>query len=131
MISQEVIDSKEEEIRERVSRLSNDDKKVFYFLVNKKIKDPDTYAVLNWLFIAGLHHFYLHKFMRGFINLSLSGISLIGITMSLKNDSWSSFLIFLGLGVLLFFIELPQLFASQKIVQEYNNTVMEEALLQL
>jgi four helix bundle protein len=55
-------------LRVKVLELSEDDRRSFYRLVKKKIKDPDTYAVLNWLVLTGLHHFYLGQWLRGTIN---------------------------------------------------------------
>ena len=51
------------------------------FPLLESLKDHDTYAVLNYLLVAGLHHFYLGKFLEA-INLIIlaSGIGLIIFT---------------------------------------------------
>jgi len=47
----------------------------FYRKSGKKIRDPDTYAALNWFFVIGLHHFYLRRWLRGWLNVGLIVIS--------------------------------------------------------
>jgi len=117
------VDNEEELIRQRISSLSNNDKKSYYEKIENKIKDPDNYAVLNWFFLSGLHHFYLGRNIKGFINLSISLISIILFSFSVIN-----ILIFFILILIIFLIEIPQLFRSQIIVQNYNNNVMDEEL---
>jgi TM2 domain-containing membrane protein YozV len=96
----------EERLRADISKLSLVDKKLYYQIEQQLIKDPDTYAVLNWFLPAGIHHFYLGKSIRGFTLDSYGVLIIIGILL----------------------IELPQLFKSQSIVFEYNNNVMKTAL---
>lgn len=61
----------ENKLRDQISRLPLEKKRHYYNLEEDNLKDPDTYAALNWLFIAGLHHFYLGRWKRGSINLIL------------------------------------------------------------
>ncbi|BDF93506.1 TM2 domain-containing protein [Pseudoalteromonas sp. KAN5] len=114
------LNAEEEQLRSQVNALSAEERKLFYQQLKARVKDPDTYAVLNWFFAAGLHHFYLGKFQRGAVNLTLMLIGLLTI---------NSVGIFLIIFVLL--IELPQLFKSQLIVQQYNNHVMSDILSHL
>tara|TARA_B100001059_G_C17347649_1_gene338993 strand:- start:150 stop:518 length:369 start_codon:yes stop_codon:yes gene_type:complete len=116
----EQLNAQEEQLRSEVNTLSPDQRKLFYQQEKRLVKDPDTYAVLNWFFAAGLHHFYLGKFQRGAVNLTLMLIGILTIY---------SFGVFLIIVVLL--IELPQLFKSQRIVHQYNNQVMADILKQL
>lgn len=118
MKSKEAIQEDEEHIRKLVRELPDEKRLLFFKRAERNLKDPDTYATLNYLFIAGLHHFYLGKWVRGSINLF---IFLFGVV-----------LLFTGLaviGVLLLIIislvELKALFRSQILIQEYNNDVME------
>ncbi len=118
MKTEEAIQEDEERIRRLVREMPDEQRLFFFKQTEQKLKDPDTYATLNYLFIAGLHHFYLGKWIRGLINLS---IFLFGVM-----------LLFTGLailGVLLLIIitvvEFKALFKSQVIIQEYNNKVME------
>ena len=69
MQSQEEIEKEENNLRNKIQELSDDNRKIFYSKIEKEIKDPDTYAVLNWLFIAGIHHYYLKKWLNGTINI--------------------------------------------------------------
>lgn len=61
----------EEDLRLRARELPDQARKLYFERVKKEIKDPDTYAVLNWFFVTGLHHMYLGDFVRGTINLAL------------------------------------------------------------
>ncbi|PAY01744.1 hypothetical protein CKO50_08245 [Pseudoalteromonas sp. HM-SA03] len=110
----------EESLRNQVAQLSPEARKQYYQLEEQLVKDPDTYAVLNYFFAAGLHHFYLGKTARGAINLTLMLLGLV-------------FILFYGwvLLILVCLIELPQLFNSQKIVRKYNIDVMREVLDEL
>ena len=67
--SLEKIEEREENIRERIKNISGDQRVLYYNEVNKRIKDPDTYATLNYFFIVGVHHFYLGKWIRGSLNI--------------------------------------------------------------
>ncbi|ADD68060.1 conserved hypothetical protein [Denitrovibrio acetiphilus DSM 12809] len=120
----EKVSDEEERIRDEVRTLSDDQRAVFYKTADKELKDPDTYAVLNWMFLSGLHHFYLKKNFQGGLNLALSIFSLVLIFSFSK--------IFVIFGILLFFtlglVELPDMFRSQVIVQDYNNQVMKGIL---
>lgn len=118
-MTSEELNAQEEQLRAKVNALPTEQRKQFYQLQKHHIKDPDTYAVLNWFFAAGLHHFYLGKFQRGAVNLTLMLIGLLTIY---------SFGILLIIIVLL--IELPQLFKSQRIVHQYNNHIMADILKQ-
>ena len=115
----------EEQLREQITLLNSEQKKSYYALEVAQVKDPDTYAALNWAFLAGLHHFYLGKWQRGLLNLVLM---LIGVLFYL-----SQLPPLLGAGVILlvFIIELPQLFNSQQIIHQYNNDVMKRLLKQV
>lgn len=122
MLSKEKIEQQEEKIREEINQLSDDQRRKFYAIVKKRIKDPDTYAVLNWFFVAGLHHFYLGRVVRGLVDLS---VFFAGIVLILTGSG-------IGLGILMIFgiliIELNALFRSQVIVQHHNNKIAREVL---
>lgn len=124
MQNQEEIEKEENNLRNKIQELSDDNKKIFYLKIEKEIKDPDTYAVLNWLFIAGIHHFYLKKWLNGTINIVVFSIGML--LLFADND------IFFGIGIgmllSLFIVELIQLFKSQLIIQYYNNQVTKRLL---
>ncbi|HEY0731357.1 MAG TPA: hypothetical protein VGD33_02965, partial [Chitinophagaceae bacterium] len=82
------------------------------------LKDPDTYATLNYLFIAGLHHFYLGKWVRGLVNLS---IFLFGVLLLFTGLALAGVFLLIVITV----VELKALFKSQTIIQEYNNDIMD------
>ncbi len=124
MLSSAEEDAREEALRLRVRDLPDDQRKAFYASAEKKLKDPDTFAVLNYLFIAGLHHFYLGRWLRGLINLAVfaAGIYLMFL------DQWRNGFIVIGVITVL---ELYALFRSQVIVKAYNNRVSEDILASL
>ncbi|MCF2859128.1 TM2 domain-containing protein [Pseudoalteromonas sp. SMS1] len=110
----------EEALRADISSLTPDARKQYYQLEEQLVKDPDTYAVLNYFFAAGLHHFYLGKIARGILNAVLMLIGLITFAIG----GWV-------LIILVIVIELPQLFKSQKIVRKHNIDVMKGVINEL
>ena len=124
MQKQAIIDEQQEQIRRQVRELSDEKRRSYYALVEKKLKDPDTYATLNYIFIAGLHHFYLGKWMLGIINIV---VFWGGVAAIFFNE------IELGValiaGIIIF--ELYELFQSQKIVQDYNNNASQDVIQSL
>ena len=118
MKADEVIQAEEERIRQWVRELPDDKRLAFFKQAEKSLKDPDTYATLNYLFIAGLHHFYLGKWIRGSINLLIFVAGVLCIFTGLT-----------GLGILILIaisaVELKALFKAQLVIQEYNNSVMQ------
>ena len=119
MKNKETIQADEERIRKWVRELPDDKRWRFFQQTEQALKDPDTYAALNYLFIAGLHHFYLGKWLRGFINLS---IFITGAVLLFTHFAAAGLLLLIGITV----IELKDLFYSQLVVQDYNNAVMEK-----
>ncbi|WP_020592395.1 TM2 domain-containing protein [Kiloniella laminariae] len=119
MLSKEEVLAREEKLRKQVRDLPDDQRLSFFRETEKRLKDPDTYATLNYIFIAGLHHFYLGKWGRGIANIT---IFLIAVIFLFTGN--------IALGVLVFLVitafELFELFRSQLIVQHYNNDVMED-----
>jgi len=124
-MTEESLRLEEEQLRDKIAKLTPEQKKYYYALEVEQVKDPDTYAVLNWACLAGLHHFYLGKWLRGLVNLVLM---LLGATLY-----FTSLLPMIGGGLILLvlIIELPQLFNSQNIVHHYNNQLMKILLKQV
>lgn len=123
-VDKEALRLEENKLREQVAALSVEQKRKYYAQELKHIKDPDTYAALNWIFVMGLHHFYLGKWLRGLINLILM---LVGAVLY-----FSGMFTLIGavLVAFVFIIELPQLFNSEKIIYQYNNQLMRNILKQ-
>ena len=121
MLDQAVVDEQEEALRQRIGRLSDAHRQRFYARVKKEIKDPDTYAALNWFFVTGLHHFYLGKWWQGAFDLAAF---IIGILLIVFDH------VLLGVALigLITVIELWALFRSQVIVQDWNNRIYAAAL---
>lgn len=110
----------EERLRERVRALDDAKRRRFYDEVDRRLRDPDTYAVLNWMFF-GLHHFYLGRWLRGAINLMILALGVFLIIGGLVSAG-------IALIAALSIVELLQLFRSQVIVADYNNAVQAEVL---
>ena len=121
MLRQEEVEAEEESLRKAIRELSEDRRAEFYRQAGKTVKDPDTYAALNWFFIAGLHHFYLGRWQLGLLDL---GALVIAISC------FSAGLIWAGVAVLVvvYSWELWQLFRSQIIVQDWNNRLYRDLL---
>ncbi|ASI94042.1 hypothetical protein [Vibrio rotiferianus] len=108
----EQLEKQEELLRSQVNSLPEHQKKEFYERQSKSLKDPDTYATLNWFFLGGFHHCYLGKYALFALELILLIVSIVGFVLGHP----SAFLIL----ALLIIYELPQLFFSQKIARQHN-----------
>ena len=121
-LNKDLVEYQNQRLKQRVSDLSAEQKKDYYNLLTPALKDHDTYAVLNYVLVAGLHHFYLGKILRGAINLAIlmTGISLILFTKY----------VFVGTLLIIFILitELLALFRSQVIVMNHNNQLSEDIL---
>lgn len=116
-MNKEQLEQEEERIRGLVRELPEEQRAAFYQQAEKQLKDPDTYATLNYIFIAGLHHFYLGKWGRGLINII---IFWFGVALLFSSHTGLGALVILAISV----IELYELFRSQSIVLQHNNALM-------
>ena len=114
MLKKDEVEAEEEALRQAIRRLSDDQRIEFYRHAGKTVKDPDTYAALNWFFIAGLHHFYLGRVGRGVLDLAALLVAIVCFVDGL---------VWLGASVLVvvYAWEVWALFRSQIIVQDWNN----------
>lgn len=114
---------REEALRDRLRQLEDHERAAFYRIYTPRLKDPDTYAVLNWLCLAGLHHFYLGRLGAGAFNLALllTGLMLLFVTPAIGA----------ALIALVLVAELPALFRSQLVVADYNAALGEATLREL
>ncbi len=124
MLKLEDVEHKEEQLRQRINRLSNAHRKRFYQIAKKKLRDPDTYAVLVYFFMVGVHHLYLGYYLRGAINLI---VVMAGFLLMFAGHTGIGFLLMAIVPI----IEVWDLFRSQIIVQDRNNQIMELLLDEL
>ena len=121
-LKKDLVEYESQRLKERVRELNDDQRRHYFNLLEPALKDHDTYAVLNYLLLLGLHHFYLGKFFRGSLNLIilLTGTSLILFTKY----------VFVGTLIIFFIliVELLALFRSQVIVMNHNNHLSKEIL---
>jgi TM2 domain-containing membrane protein YozV len=118
MLSKDELEEQEENIRVRVMELSDARRATYFKLLEKKLKDPDTYATLNFIFIAGLHHFYLGRWRRGLLNIL---VFWVGIALLFTGFFAVGIIVIVAITMLEFY----ELFRSQLIVKDYNNRLME------
>ncbi|MDO6765517.1 TM2 domain-containing protein [Agarivorans sp. 1_MG-2023] len=124
MLNREQLEQQQEQLRLSVRELPDERRKQFHHAWQKQVKDPDSYAVLNYLMLAGLHHFYLAKWLRGLLNL---GISLVALLLMLGGVwQWG-----LAMLIAITVVELPALFRSELMVLQHNNQKMQALLKQL
>lgn len=121
MLHQRDVDAEEECLREQANSLPDEQRKAFYCDVKRQLRDPDTYAALNWFFLAGLHHFYLGRWGRGLFNLA---VFLAGVVLIILQQIWLG----IALIVLVSVWELWALFRAQIIVQNWNNQLYRRLL---
>lgn len=117
------VKAREEALRERLRTLQDHDRAAFYRIYTPRLKDPDTYAVLNWLCLAGLHHFYLGRLGAGAVNLTLmlTGVALLFVAPIVGGVLIAAVLV----------AELPALFRSQLVVADHNAALGEATLREL
>lgn len=122
MFSEKELNLEESDLRQQIAALSTAEQERYHRLAAASLKNPDTYAMLNWLFLLGIHHFYLHRWLRGVINLILTSVALyLLITQDARAYA----------GVLLLavaIIEVPQLLNYEHIVHAFNNRSMRSCL---
>lgn len=114
MLDERDTEREEDRLRDIIGRLPADQRRAFYERARNRIKDPDTYAALNWFFLAGLHHFYLGRAGRGAVNL-------FGFVIGLALLFSALFLLGLVLILVILAVELFELARSQAIVRHHNN----------
>lgn len=118
----------EEAHRQRERELPPDHLLAYRREINRRVKDPDTYAVLVYGIGFGLHHFYLGRF--GLFLLDL----ICGIVFWVSIIQW--FLTGEGLPILISILAIGYniydtiycLMFSQRIVREYNLDLSKSAL---
>ncbi len=121
MLDQRAIEAEEDRLRTAAARLPDSERAAFHRKARRRLRDPDTYAVLNWFFMVGLHHFYLGRHGRGLLDI---GLVVAGIGLMVGGH------VLFGIGAILvvFILELRALFRSQTIVQDWNNRIQRELL---
>lgn len=121
MPDQRAIDAEEDRLRAAAAGLPDRERAAFHREARRRLRDPDTYAVLNWFFMVGLHHFYLGRHGRGLLDIGLVAAG-IGLMIS------GHVLVGLGPILMVFILELQALFRSQVIVQAWNNRIQRQLL---
>lgn len=121
MLAQQQVDAEEEQLRELAAALPDLQRQQFFQQLQRELRDPDTYAALNWCFPAGLHHFYLGQWRRGLFNLL---VFIAGLALLFSPWPWLG----VALIVLISVAELWALFRSQIIIQHWNNQIMRRLL---
>jgi TM2 domain-containing membrane protein YozV len=121
MLNQQQIEAEEEQLRQRADALPAAERQAFYQQLTRELRDPDTYATLNWCFLAGLHHFYLGQWLRGGFNLA---VFIIGVLLLFGGAVWLGLALIVAISV----VELWALFRAQIIIQNWNNQIMRRLL---
>lgn len=121
MLREETVEAEEEQLKAEANALPAEARKAFYREVSRAVKDPDTYAALNWFFITGLHHFYLGRWGWGAFDL---GLFALGVALIIGQ----AYLLGLGLILAVTVIEFWALFRSQIIVRDWNNRIYRRVL---
>lgn len=116
------IEDKEENLRKQISKLSSPYRKNYYRELEGKLKDPDTYAVINWvMYFGGFHNLYLGLYKTFFIEFSIAFICYSLLILGLE-------IAIIPL-ICMYIYELPALFFSQKIVRYKNYQISKELFM--
>ncbi|MEX0738618.1 MAG: hypothetical protein WD071_04700 [Pseudohongiella sp.] len=122
MFSEKELNLEEHELREQIRSLSGVQRQFYLAQESARLKDPDRYLLLNWLFPLGLHHFYLKRWGRGVINM---GLTMAGLALLLGTGERLYGAMLLTAVV---FIEIPQLLNARHLVHSQNNRIMAKCL---
>lgn len=117
----EALEEEKERLRALASALPDEQRQAFYRDVGRRLKDPDTYAAVNWSLVVGLHHFYLGRWLRGLADVLAVVVGVLLIPLAPVAGY--------GLIGIVLLVELIALFRSQAVVLAHNNAVYRDALL--
>ncbi|MCK5574265.1 MAG: hypothetical protein KAI28_00555 [Sphingomonadales bacterium] len=107
------IEQMEDKLRLAATELPPDLRKEFYRRSQKRYKDPDTFAVLNWGLMLGAQHLYLGNWFRALIDI-------IGWCIGVLIVIQGKFVIGIAILITVILSDLYTLFNSQKIVSLHN-----------
>ena len=127
----EELASQEEKHRERERSLSDDKLLTYRQEFQRKVKDPDTYAVLVYAFGFGLHHLYLGRWFEFLLDFACSvvfWISVLGWIFSGEGLPISVTLIAVVYNAYDF---VRCLFFAQNIVRKHNLDLSQRILAQV
>lgn len=120
----EALDAEEERQRAEVAALPPEQRKAYHAEAVRRIRDPDTYAALNWSLLLGAHHVYVGDWLRFSLDLAAvivgvllltAGQVVIGIVLLVLVGAWEMF----------------DLFRSETIVREHNLRITDGLLKSL
>ncbi|MEQ8513599.1 TM2 domain-containing protein [Algiphilus sp.] len=123
MPDRRALEAEEEALRQRVRALPESARRAVYEAARVQLKDPDTYAALNWFLVVGLHHFYLRRWWRGAADVAVVGA---GVALLFSGRLLMGVLLIVAVGI----AELWTLFHAQRIVQAWNNACYRRLLAQ-
>lgn len=129
MLDKTTVNQEEEAIRLAIREFPDETRARIYADITASLRDPDTYAVLNYSLVAGLHHFYLGKYLRGV--LEFAGF-LLGVYLIYRGgvEAGGHMIMYFGIALVavLIVVELMELFRAQIVVQDYNNRISRQVL---
>jgi TM2 domain-containing membrane protein YozV len=117
------IQIEEDAIREKIAQLSPELRKAYYIQESERLKDPDTYAVLCYGLMCGIHHLYLRKYTSAIVDVMLL-VSCIIVFILSAPLGLVGFCVLAARG--LYF-----LFTSKNEVEKYNLALMKEILAEI
>jgi len=122
MFSEKELNLETSDLRHQIAALSTTEQERYHRFAAASLKSPATYALLNWLFLLGAHHFYLHRWVRAFSNLTLTAVAFyLLITQDARTYAG---ILFLAVAI----IEVPQLLNYEHIVHAFNIRAMRTCL---
>jgi TM2 domain-containing membrane protein YozV len=122
------LDAEQEAIDAAVAELPATQRQEFYDRAAERFKDPDTYSTLCYMFIAGLHHFYLNRWGRGAIDLSFNFAGFLIVGVGIFQNRLPTVLFGAAIILAMAISELTFLFRSPSIVKRYNLDTQREIL---
>ena len=124
MTVMDTLAAEEERQRDAVAALPPEQRKAYHAEFGRRLRDPDTYAALNWSLMFGIHHLYLRRWLRFVVDLVVSAV---GVALLLSGNILLGCLVLAVMAVW----ELVDLARAQSTVRAYNNRLAAEILADL
>lgn len=122
MFSGKALNLEENELREQIRALPEETRRRYLALESRALKNSRRYQWLNLLFFTGVNHFYLQRWLRGLLNLSVCAAG-IGLLLTEGLALYGALMLFT-----LLIAEIPQMLNARHLVHSCNNRIMQRCL---
>jgi TM2 domain-containing membrane protein YozV len=125
MVKMSDLNKQADEIRDQVFALPNEKQKIYYQKELEQVRDPDTYAALNYAFVLGLHHLYLGKYVTFLVEMV---ILIVGVFLATFPEFSVQFIVGVIFMSYIGIKGVYELFRSEQKIMQYNLSKMNKIL---